>query len=74
MLVDIARLAEPGKAQTWYSIYKFANCFTLNLNDYNVIDDLCVDSSSLAMLFKKCNVIMTDKGTCPEIDHVCQAT
>ena len=32
---------------------------TLLTSDYDVIFDFCVDSASLAMSFKKCNVIMT---------------
>ena len=33
--------------------------FTLQTSDFGVIIDDCVDSVSLAMSFKKCNVIMT---------------
>ena len=33
--------------------------FTLQTRDYDVIEDTCVDSASLATSFKKCNVIMT---------------
>ena len=48
-LVDIARLA-------CYSIYQLIKLFTLQTSEY---DDFCVISASLAMAFKKCNVIMT---------------
>ena len=47
-LVDIARLA-----------YQFSHCFTFQTSDNDVIFDSCIDSASLAMSFKKCNVIMT---------------
>ena len=73
MLVDISRLAEgfnmrsqtkPGKIdiklrKPGYSIYQFIHCVKLQTSDYDVIFDFCVDSSSLATSFKKCNVIMT---------------
>ena len=52
--------AEPGKldyqkTRTWYSIYQFTHCFTLQTSGNVVIFDFYVDSAS----FKKCNVIMT---------------
>ena len=34
------------KTQTWYSIYQFTHCFTLQTSDYDVIFDFCVDSAS----------------------------
>ena len=65
MLVDIARLAERfnmhsqsrvtnlKKTRTWYSIYQFTHCFTLQTRDYDVNFDFCVDSASLVTSFKK---------------------
>ena len=65
-LVDTVRLAERFNMrsgslvwQTWYSIYQFIHCFTLETCNYDVIFDICIDSASLATLFKKCNIIMT---------------
>ena len=64
MLDDIARLAERfnmrsqsrawyQKTRTWYSIYQFTHCSTLQASDYDVIFEFCVDSASLATSFKK---------------------
>ena len=50
--------AEPGKLETWYSIYQFTNCFTLQ-SDYDVIFEFCVESAALTTSFKKSNGIMT---------------
>ena len=72
-LVDIARLAKrfnmrsqsPAwltgyqKARTWYSIYRLTHWFTLQVSDYDVKIDDCVDSVSSATSCKTCNVIMT---------------
>ena len=42
--------AEPGKfdikKRTWYSIYEFTPCFTLQTSDYDVIFDFSVDLAS----------------------------
>ena len=35
------------KTQTWYSIYQFTHCFTLQTRDYDVIFDFCVDLNSV---------------------------
>ena len=41
--------AQPGtfdiKMPTWYSIYQFTHCFTLQTSNYDVIFDFCVDSA-----------------------------
>ena len=47
------------KTRTWYSVYRFTHRFTLQTSDYDVNFDFCVVSASLAMSFKKCNVIMS---------------
>ena len=57
--------AEPGKLDIKrrepgiHSIYQLAKLLTLQTSEYDVMIDFCVDSASLAMPFKKCNVIMT---------------
>ena len=62
MHIGIARLAERlnmhsqnrawktlyQKMQTWYSIYQFTHCFTLQTSGYDVIFDFCVESGSLS--------------------------
>ena len=72
--VDIARLAErlnnafskpslvnliskDANLVFYLSVYPLLN--TLQTSDYDVYFYFCVDSSSLATSFKKCNVIMT---------------
>ena len=32
-----------SKTQTWYSIYQFTHCFTLQTSDYDVLFDFCVN-------------------------------
>ena len=71
--------AVPGKLdikkkQTWYFIYQFTHCFTRQTSNYDVIFYFCVNSVSLAMSFKKCNVIMTWWRHMPWDRHFYQAT
>ena len=41
----------------YLSVYPWLNI--IQNSDYDIIFDFCVDSASLALSFKKCNVIMT---------------
>ena len=41
-----------------YLINQSTRWFTLQTREYDIIINFCVDSASLATLFKKCNVIM----------------
>ena len=51
--------AEPGALDISYSFFQFTYWFTLQASDYDVIIIFCVNSVSLEVSFKKCNVIMT---------------
>ena len=88
-LVDIARLAERfnmcsqsrdwsnwyQKTRTWYSIYQFTHCFTLQTSDYDVIFYFCIDDSAYKRRHSKsATSSWPDKDTCHEIDNVYQAT
>ena len=71
-----ARLWEPLlTSRTWYSIYQFTHCFTLQTSDYDVIFDfLCWFSVISDVIHKVQRHHGLIKATCRETDNVYQAT
>ena len=49
----------PGKLDIKYSIYQSRSWFALETSDYEVIIDICFDSTLSTMSFKKCSVMLT---------------